>query len=75
MAAVVLCVAEKPSLAASLAALLSDGTHVTRRGGQDVHEFDRAFQGQHCHFKAGPADVARHRVPDGLQWYSCDVFS
>ena len=28
----VLCVAEKPSLAASIAAFLSDGTHRTRRG-------------------------------------------
>lgn len=50
---VVLCVAEKPSLALSIAKFLSDGhgpMH-TRRGGQDVHEFSRRFKGQLCGFK------------------------
>ena len=47
----VLCVAEKPSLAASIAGFLSDGTHKTRRGGQDVHEFVRVYDGQRCDFK------------------------
>ena len=48
---VVLCVAEKPSLASSIANFLSDGTHATRRGSQDVHEFRREFKGQLCDFR------------------------
>lgn len=48
---VVLCVAEKPSLALSIAKFLSDGNHHTRRGGQEVHEFSRNFKGRSCHFK------------------------
>jgi hypothetical protein len=53
MAPVVLCVAEKPSLAASLAGFLSDGKHETRRAGLDVHEFTRSFRGiKDAHFKA-----------------------
>ena len=51
MAPVVLCVAEKPSLASSIANFLSDGTHATRRGSQDVHEFRREFKGQLCDFR------------------------
>ena len=48
----VLCVAEKPSLAASIAAFLSDGTHRTRRGsGPEVHEFTRRFRGAACDFR------------------------
>lgn len=48
---VVLCVAEKPSLALSIAKFLSDGHMHTRRGGQDVHEFTRSFKGRSCNFK------------------------
>ena len=48
---VVMCVAEKPSLAASIAGFLSDGKHRSRRGGQEVHEFERDFNGARCHFK------------------------
>ena len=48
---VVMCVAEKPSLAASIAGFLSDGKHRSRRGGQEVHEFERYFNGARCHFK------------------------
>ena len=47
----VMCVAEKPSLAASIAGFLSDGKHRSRRGGQEVHEFERDFNGARCHFK------------------------
>ena len=47
----VLCVAEKPSLAASIAGFLSEGKHRSRRGGQEVHEFERDFNGARCHFK------------------------
>ena len=49
---VVLCVAEKPSLAAAIAGFLSDGQHVTRKGGAtDVHELQRRFHGRPAKFK------------------------
>ena len=48
---IVLCVAEKPSLALSIAKFLSDGQQHTRRGGQGVHEFERRFKGAHCLFR------------------------
>ena len=47
----VVCVAEKPSLAASIASFLSDGKHVTRRGNLDVHEFARRHDGVLCDFR------------------------
>ena len=47
----VVCVAEKPSLAVSIANFMSDGTHVTRRGTLDVHEFVRKHDGRSCDFK------------------------
>ena len=47
----VMCVAEKPSLALSIASFLSDGKHVTRRGTLDVHEFARRHDGVLCDFR------------------------
>ena len=47
----VVCVAEKPSLALSIASFLSDGKHVTRRGNLDVHEFARLHDGALCDFR------------------------
>lgn len=50
----VICVAEKPSLAASIAGFLSDNSHETKRGlATDVHEFTgRPFQGcRSAHWK------------------------
>jgi DNA topoisomerase-3 len=47
----VLCVAEKPSLAASIAQFLSDGACKTRLSAQDVHEHLGTFRGQPAAFK------------------------
>ena len=41
---VVLMVAEKPSIAASIATVLSGGSHSTRRKRIDVHEFPGQFR-------------------------------
>ncbi|XP_010926666.1 DNA topoisomerase 3-beta isoform X3 [Elaeis guineensis] len=51
MAPRVLMVAEKPSIALSIASALSGGRMSTRRGSTDVHEFDGMFRGLHAHFK------------------------
>ena len=48
----VLMVAEKPSLAESLAKILSNNQCRSRKTGSvPVHEFRGAFQGQQCMFK------------------------
>ncbi|KAI6693900.1 hypothetical protein NL676_021610 [Syzygium grande] len=47
----VLMVAEKPSIAFSIASALSRGQMSTRRGSTDVHEFDGAFLGFNAHYK------------------------
>ncbi|XP_026400715.1 DNA topoisomerase 3-beta-like [Papaver somniferum] len=47
----VLMVAEKPSIALSIASALSGGRMSTRRGSTDVHEFDGTFQGSHVQYK------------------------
>lgn len=47
----VLCVAEKPSLAGSIAQHLSDGSCVERKATQSVHEFSGRFKNQPAHFK------------------------
>lgn len=47
----VLCVAEKPSLAASIAQHLSHGSCSTRRSHQDVHEFTSTWLGQSAEIK------------------------
>ncbi|KAG7995301.1 hypothetical protein I3843_01G102700 [Carya illinoinensis] len=47
----VLMVAEKPSIALSIASALSRGQMSTRKGSTDVHEFDGMFRGFHAHFK------------------------
>jgi DNA topoisomerase-3 len=44
-------VAEKPSLAASIAGFLSQGTACARRGSVDVHEWDGAFRGARASFR------------------------
>ncbi|XP_059446946.1 DNA topoisomerase 3-beta isoform X1 [Corylus avellana] len=47
----VLMVAEKPSIALSIASALSRGQMSTRRGSTDVHEFDGIFRGFQARFK------------------------
>ncbi|OVA12979.1 DNA topoisomerase [Macleaya cordata] len=44
-------VAEKPSIALSIASALSGGRMSTRRGSTDVHEFEGTFLGFHAHYK------------------------
>jgi protein involved in polysaccharide export with SLBB domain len=44
-------VAEKPSLAQSIAEILSNGRSTHRRGALDIHEFDGSFRGQMARFK------------------------
>ncbi|KAF5836440.1 DNA topoisomerase [Dunaliella salina] len=51
MGVTVLMVAEKPSLAGSIAQILSNGKSHYRRGAMDVHEFDGSFKGQMARFK------------------------
>ncbi|XP_015887107.3 DNA topoisomerase 3-beta isoform X1 [Ziziphus jujuba] len=47
----VLMVAEKPSIALSIASTLSHGRMSTRKGSTDVHEFDGSFLGFQAHYK------------------------
>ncbi|CAN6722764.1 unnamed protein product [Malus baccata var. baccata] len=47
----VFMVAEKPSIALSIASVLSHGQMSTRRGSTEVHEFEGKFLGVHVHFK------------------------
>ncbi|KAF6259333.1 DNA topoisomerase [Scenedesmus sp. NREL 46B-D3] len=47
----VLMVAEKPSLAQSIAQFLSNGQMYSRRASLDVHEFSGNFKGQQANFK------------------------
>ncbi|KAF5190444.1 NRT1/ PTR FAMILY 3.1 [Thalictrum thalictroides] len=47
----VLMVAEKPSIALSIASALSGGRMSTRRGSTDVHEFDGTFLGYHAQYR------------------------
>lgn len=51
VASTVLMVAEKPSIALSIASALSHGQMSTRKGSTDVHEFDGRFLGHHAHYK------------------------
>ncbi|EFJ52569.1 hypothetical protein VOLCADRAFT_79203 [Volvox carteri f. nagariensis] len=51
MALSVFMVAEKPSLAQSIAQILSDGRLSSRRAALDVHEFEGRFRGQPARFK------------------------
>eukprot|EP01121_Diplochlamys_sp_Union-15-3_P009528 TRINITY_DN2596_c1_g1_i2.p1 TRINITY_DN2596_c1_g1~~TRINITY_DN2596_c1_g1_i2.p1 ORF type:complete len:209 (+),score=25.46 TRINITY_DN2596_c1_g1_i2:41-667(+) len=49
---VVMMVGEKPSIALSIAQILSNGTHKTRRGiAGPVHEFSGHFQNRSCFYK------------------------
>ncbi|XP_021888952.1 DNA topoisomerase 3-beta isoform X1 [Carica papaya] len=47
----VLMVAEKPSIALSIASVLSRGQMTTRRGSTEVHEFDGIFMEFSAHYK------------------------
>nr|VDC88728.1 unnamed protein product [Brassica oleracea] len=47
----VLMVAEKPSIALSIATVLSHGQMSTRRGSTEVHEFDGMFRGFKAHYR------------------------
>ena len=49
----VLMVAEKPSIAGSVANILSKGKHDTRGGKLPVHYFEGPFMGQKVLFKVG----------------------
>ena len=49
----VLMVAEKPSIAGSVANILSKGKHDTRGGKLPVHYFEGTFKGQKVLFKVG----------------------
>jgi DNA topoisomerase III len=73
MAVGVLCVAEKPSLAASIAKFLSHGSSVQRRSHQDVHEFSSTFLGQPANIKVTSVigHVYNADFPDGpyQDWY------
>ena len=51
MSAVVLMVAEKPSIAGSIASVLSGGGHDTRGGKLPVYEFPGSFQGRQVVFR------------------------
>ncbi|XP_055813969.1 DNA topoisomerase 3-beta isoform X1 [Solanum dulcamara] len=51
MAPKVLMVAEKPSIALSIASVLSGAQMSTRRGSTEVHEFDAMFLGSRAHYK------------------------
>ncbi|KAG2490592.1 hypothetical protein HYH03_010985 [Edaphochlamys debaryana] len=51
MALSVFMVAEKPSLASSIAQILSEGRVASRRAALDVHEFEGRFRGQRARFK------------------------
>ncbi|PNT64880.1 hypothetical protein BRADI_4g34290v3 [Brachypodium distachyon] len=44
-------VAEKPSIALSIASAISGGRMSTRKGSTDVHEFDGTFQGSQAFFR------------------------
>ncbi|KDP32568.1 hypothetical protein JCGZ_13118 [Jatropha curcas] len=48
---VVLMVAEKPSIALSIASVLSCGRMSTKKVSTEVHEFDGKFLGFHAHYK------------------------
>lgn len=48
MVATVLMVAEKPSLALSIAQILSGGKYSSRRGALEVHEFEGTLRGERC---------------------------
>lgn len=71
----VLCVAEKPSLAASIAKFLSHGSSVQRRSHQDVHEFNSKFLGQPANVKVTSVigHVYNADFPDGpyQDWCAC----
>ena len=47
----ILMVAEKPSIAGSIASVLSGGQHQTRGGKLPVHEFPGSFRGRECIFR------------------------
>ncbi|XP_028759686.1 DNA topoisomerase 3-beta [Neltuma alba] len=47
----VLMVAEKPSIAFSIASVLSRGQMSTRKGSTEIHEFEGIFLGSRAHFK------------------------
>ena len=52
MGDLILCVAEKPSLALAIAGFLSNGQHTTRHGGAtDVHEFSSRFRASPARFR------------------------
>lgn len=51
MPVTVLMVAEKPSLAQSIAGFLSNGAMRSRRGSVDVHEWEGSFRGSRAAFK------------------------
>ena len=68
-------VAEKPSIGASIASVLSGGNHRTRGSRLPVHEFESSFRGQRMLFRV--TSVAGHvfstDFPGELSnWGACD---
>lgn len=53
----ILMVAEKPSIAGSIATALSGKTHQTRSGKTPVHEFEGKFRGNAANYKVRGNDL------------------
>tara|TARA_B110001452_G_scaffold252101_2_gene241717 strand:- start:424 stop:996 length:573 start_codon:yes stop_codon:yes gene_type:complete len=71
---VVLCVAEKPSLALAIAGHLSGQRHTTRRGGAtDVHEFSGQFRGKPAAFRVTSVKGHVFNLTFAPQYESWDV--
>lgn len=77
MAPSVLMVAEKPSIASSIATFLSHGRMSSRRSHLEVHEFDGSFRGTPVRFKV--TSVIGHVLsidfpPKYQSWDATDPF-
>ncbi|KAG0480933.1 hypothetical protein HPP92_011791 [Vanilla planifolia] len=66
-------VAEKPSIAVSIASALSNGRMSTRRGSTDVHEFDGTFQGNQAHFKVTSVTGHNWDLTDPIDLFQAPV--
>ena len=70
----VLCVAEKPSVAVSIATALSRNAHTTRRGAAgDVHEFHGRFRGSDAAFRVTCVRGHVYNVDFAEQYQSWDL--
>jgi DNA topoisomerase-3 len=74
MPAIVLMVAEKPSLALAIAGHLSRGSHTTRHGGAtDVHEYSGSFRGSPATFRVTSVKGHVYTLTFTPEWESWDV--